>query len=103
MSECTTAPVLTVFAHRSPSVVICNKSKNIVFFFPCFRVSLSDTSRCETSPQEQLQSLLPKPCPLSQVDVSADRALLAGLELVRRNDFDPTHSLEVRYELFPGP
>lgn len=62
------------------------------------RVSLSDTSRCETSPQEQLQSLLPKPCPLSQVDVSADRALLAGLELVRRNDFDPTHSLEVRFK-----
>lgn len=35
--------------------------------------------------------------PLStQVEVGGDQALAAGLELVRRSDFDPAHTLSVR-------
>lgn len=30
------------------------------------------------------------------VEVSGDQVLLAGLDLVRRTDFDPTHALSVR-------
>lgn len=53
------------------------------------------------SPQELLQNLLPQLLPLSvQVQVGegvgGEEALAAGLELVRRPDFDPTHTLTVR-------
>lgn len=49
------------------------------------------------SPQELLQNLLPQLLPLSVVvEVGWDEALAAGLELVRRPDFDPTHTLTVR-------
>lgn len=55
------------------------------------------------SPQELLQNLLPQLLPLSvevQVEVGlgvgGEEALAAGLELVRRPDFDPTHTLTVR-------
>ncbi|XP_047466672.1 G2/M phase-specific E3 ubiquitin-protein ligase isoform X5 [Mugil cephalus] len=50
------------------------------------------------SAEELLQSLLPQLHPLSvQVEVSGDQALLAGLDLVRRPDFDPSHPLSVRF------
>uniref|UniRef100_A0A3Q2FLA8 G2/M-phase specific E3 ubiquitin protein ligase n=1 Tax=Cyprinodon variegatus TaxID=28743 RepID=A0A3Q2FLA8_CYPVA len=46
------------------------------------------------SAEELLQSLLPHQYPVStQVEVHGDQALSAGLELVRRADFDPMHSL----------
>lgn len=49
------------------------------------------------SPQEFLQALVPQLRPLSvQVEVFWDQALAAGVELVRRPDFDPTHTLSVR-------
>ncbi|XP_040915885.1 G2/M phase-specific E3 ubiquitin-protein ligase [Toxotes jaculatrix] len=60
------------------------------------------------SPEELLQALAPQLCPLSvQVEVSGYQALSAGLELVRRPDFDPTHTLSVRFKdekqpLFPS-
>lgn len=58
------------------------------------RSSLSLGSR---SPQELLQSLLPQLGPTSvEVEVCWEEALAAGLELVRRPDFDPTHTLTVR-------
>ncbi|XP_015248024.1 PREDICTED: G2/M phase-specific E3 ubiquitin-protein ligase [Cyprinodon variegatus] len=48
------------------------------------------------SAEELLQSLLPHQYPVStQVEVHGDQALSAGLELVRRADFDPMHSLSV--------
>ncbi|XP_075883846.1 G2/M phase-specific E3 ubiquitin-protein ligase [Nelusetta ayraudi] len=55
------------------------------------------------SPQELLQNLLPQLLPLSvqvQLGVGAggEEALAAGLELVRRPDFDPTHTLTVRFK-----
>ncbi|XP_069573817.1 G2/M phase-specific E3 ubiquitin-protein ligase [Brachyistius frenatus] len=51
------------------------------------------------SPEELLQSLVPQVLPLSvQVEVSGDQALSAGLDLVRRTDFDPTHTLSVRFK-----
>ncbi|XP_027891548.1 G2/M phase-specific E3 ubiquitin-protein ligase isoform X1 [Xiphophorus couchianus] len=59
---------------------------------PCTRVR-------PESPKELLRSLLPHSCPVSaQVEVHRDQALLAGLDLVRRTDFDPTHSLSVRFK-----
>uniref|UniRef100_A0A3B4ZHL7 G2/M-phase specific E3 ubiquitin protein ligase n=1 Tax=Stegastes partitus TaxID=144197 RepID=A0A3B4ZHL7_9TELE len=48
------------------------------------------------SPEELLQALLPQLCPLSvQVEVSGEEVLSAGLELVRRSEFDPTQVLSV--------
>ncbi|XP_008275350.1 G2/M phase-specific E3 ubiquitin-protein ligase [Stegastes partitus] len=50
------------------------------------------------SPEELLQALLPQLCPLSvQVEVSGEEVLSAGLELVRRSEFDPTQVLSVRF------
>lgn len=61
---------------------------------PPLRPALPVGSR---SPQEFLQALVPQLRPLSvQVEVSGDQALAAGVELVRRADFDPTHTLTVR-------
>lgn len=49
------------------------------------------------SPEELLQALVSQLHPVSvEVEVSGDRALSAGLDLVRRTDFDPTHALSVR-------
>lgn len=49
------------------------------------------------SPEELLQALAPQLRPVSvQVEVSEYQALSAGLDLVRRPDFDPTHTLSVR-------
>lgn len=49
------------------------------------------------SPEELLQSLVPQLHPPSvQVEVIGDQALSAGLNLVRRADFDPTQTLSVR-------
>lgn len=49
------------------------------------------------SPEELLQSLVPRLHPPSvQVEVIGDQALSAGLDLVRRADFDPTQTLSVR-------
>uniref|UniRef100_A0A8C4H7H2 G2/M-phase specific E3 ubiquitin protein ligase n=1 Tax=Dicentrarchus labrax TaxID=13489 RepID=A0A8C4H7H2_DICLA len=48
------------------------------------------------SPEDLLQALAAQLRPLSvQVEVRRDRALAAGVELVRRTDFDPTHTLSV--------
>ncbi|KAM4723343.1 G2/M phase-specific E3 ubiquitin-protein ligase isoform 2-T2 [Anableps anableps] len=59
---------------------------------PCARV------RSE-SPEELLTSLLPHCYPVSaQVEVHGDQALLAGLDLVRKANFDPMHSLSVRFK-----
>ncbi|KAG7233451.1 hypothetical protein INR49_007019 [Caranx melampygus] len=50
------------------------------------------------SPEELLQALLPQLRPLSvQVEVCGYQALLAGLDLVRKPDFDPTRSLSIRF------
>ncbi|XP_022067648.2 G2/M phase-specific E3 ubiquitin-protein ligase [Acanthochromis polyacanthus] len=50
------------------------------------------------SPEELLQVLLPQLRPLSvQVEVRGDEVLSAGLELVRRTDFDPSLVLSVRF------
>ncbi|XP_041827269.1 G2/M phase-specific E3 ubiquitin-protein ligase [Melanotaenia boesemani] len=60
------------------------------------------------SPEEFLQSLVPELHPVSiQVEVDGDQVLSAGLKLVRRADFDPTHTLSVRFKdekktAFPG-
>ncbi|XP_036927071.1 G2/M phase-specific E3 ubiquitin-protein ligase [Acanthopagrus latus] len=62
----------------------------------CKRPSLPVASG---SPKEILQALVPQLLPLSvQVEVSGDRALAAGVELVRRSDYDPTHTLSVRFK-----
>lgn len=51
------------------------------------------------SPEEILQSLVPRLHHSSvQVEVNGDQALSAGLDLVRRTDFDPTHLLSIRSE-----
>ncbi|XP_038585264.1 G2/M phase-specific E3 ubiquitin-protein ligase [Micropterus salmoides] len=51
------------------------------------------------SPEKFLQALAPQLRPLRvQVEVSGDQALSAGVELVRRADFDPTHTLSVRFK-----
>ncbi|KAM9356108.1 G2/M phase-specific E3 ubiquitin-protein ligase [Pholidichthys leucotaenia] len=51
------------------------------------------------SPEELVQSLVPQLYPNSvQLEVSGLQALSAGLELVRRADFDPTHTLSVRFK-----
>ncbi|KAK9534120.1 hypothetical protein VZT92_009189 [Zoarces viviparus] len=51
------------------------------------------------SPEEILQALGPQLGPLSmQVEVDGDQALSAGVELVRRPDFDPTRTLSVRFK-----
>ncbi|XP_042243967.1 G2/M phase-specific E3 ubiquitin-protein ligase [Thunnus maccoyii] len=51
------------------------------------------------SPEELLQALAPQLRPVGvQVEVRGDQALSAGLDLVRRTDFDPTHSLSVRFK-----
>ncbi|XP_035529471.1 G2/M phase-specific E3 ubiquitin-protein ligase [Morone saxatilis] len=51
------------------------------------------------SPEDLLQALAAQLRPLSvQVEVRRDRALAAGVELVRRTDFDPTHTLSVRFK-----
>lgn len=44
-----------------------------------------------------LRGLVHQLLPLSvQVEVSGRQALAAGVELVRRSDFDPAHTLNVR-------
>uniref|UniRef100_A0A3B3YY10 HECT domain-containing protein n=1 Tax=Poecilia mexicana TaxID=48701 RepID=A0A3B3YY10_9TELE len=54
------------------------------------------THETPDSPEELLRSLLSHPSPVSaQVEVHRDQALSAGLDLVRRTNFDPTHSLSV--------
>nr|XP_020442049.1 G2/M phase-specific E3 ubiquitin-protein ligase isoform X2 [Monopterus albus] len=51
------------------------------------------------SPEELLQALALQLRPLSvQVEVSRNLALSAGLDMVRRSDFDPTHTLSVRFK-----
>ncbi|XP_054469569.1 G2/M phase-specific E3 ubiquitin-protein ligase isoform X2 [Anoplopoma fimbria] len=51
------------------------------------------------SPEGILQALGPQLGPLSvQVEVDGDQALSAGVELVRRADFDPTRTLSVRFK-----
>lgn len=51
------------------------------------------------SPEELIRSLLPHSFPVStQLEVHGDQALLAGLELVRRANFNPMHSLSVRFK-----
>ncbi|GLD71854.1 G2/M phase-specific E3 ubiquitin-protein ligase [Lates japonicus] len=51
------------------------------------------------SPEELLQALAPQLRPISvQVEVNKYQALSAGLDLVRRPDFDPTHTLSVRFK-----
>ncbi|XP_056282143.1 G2/M phase-specific E3 ubiquitin-protein ligase isoform X3 [Pseudoliparis swirei] len=48
------------------------------------------------SPEGVLQALGPQRCPISvQVEVAGDQALSAGVELVRRPDFDPSLTLSV--------
>lgn len=60
----------------------------------CLRPSLPVGSG---SAEELLQALTPQLCPHSVVvEVSGDQVLSAGLDLVRRTDFDPTHALSVR-------
>ncbi|XP_039992979.1 G2/M phase-specific E3 ubiquitin-protein ligase isoform X1 [Xiphias gladius] len=62
----------------------------------CKRPSLPVTSG---SPEELLQALAPQLRPLGvQVEVSGYQALFAGLDLVRKPDFDPTHTLSVRFK-----
>uniref|UniRef100_A0A3Q3KAW1 PHD-type domain-containing protein n=1 Tax=Monopterus albus TaxID=43700 RepID=A0A3Q3KAW1_MONAL len=59
----------------------------------CVRPSLPVGSG---SPEELLQALALQLRPLSvQVEVSRNLALSAGLDMVRRSDFDPTHTLSV--------
>ncbi|XP_026194631.1 G2/M phase-specific E3 ubiquitin-protein ligase isoform X2 [Anabas testudineus] len=54
------------------------------------------------SPEELLQALTPQLRPHSiVVEVSGDQVLSAGLHLVRRTDFDPTHTLSVRSKDMP--
>ncbi|KAM3593985.1 uncharacterized protein V6R79_000255 [Siganus canaliculatus] len=51
------------------------------------------------SPEASLQALVPQLRPLSvQVEVCGDQVLAAGVELVRRPDFDPTCTLSVRFK-----
>ncbi|KAM7376450.1 hypothetical protein PAMP_006183 [Pampus punctatissimus] len=51
------------------------------------------------SPEELLQALAPQLRPPGvQVEVNGDQALSAGLDLVRRSNFDPTDSLSVRFK-----
>ncbi|KAF0043779.1 hypothetical protein F2P81_002937 [Scophthalmus maximus] len=51
-----------------------------------------------SSSEDLLQALAPQLRPLSvQVEVSGYQALLSGLDLVRRPDFDPALSLSVRF------
>lgn len=51
------------------------------------------------SPEELLQSLVSRLHHTSvQVEVNGDQALSAGLDLVRRTDFDPAHLLSIRSE-----
>lgn len=58
------------------------------------RPALAAASR---SSGEILGALVHQLRPLSvQVEVTGVQALAAGLELVRRSDFDPTHTLNVR-------
>ncbi|XP_029972907.1 G2/M phase-specific E3 ubiquitin-protein ligase [Salarias fasciatus] len=65
------------------------------------------SSKRSGSPLELLQSLVPKLRPLSvQVEVCEDQALRAGLDLVRRIDFDPACNLSIRFtgtKLTPVP
>ncbi|KAE8289557.1 G2/M phase-specific E3 ubiquitin-protein ligase [Larimichthys crocea] len=62
----------------------------------CKRPSVSVRSG---SSEELLQALASQLRPLSvQVEVSKGAALSAGVALVRRADFDPTHTLSVRFK-----
>ncbi|XP_028251337.1 G2/M phase-specific E3 ubiquitin-protein ligase [Parambassis ranga] len=62
----------------------------------CKRTSLPVRTE---SPEELLQALVSQLHPVSvEVEVSGDQALSAGLDLVRRTDFDPTHTLSVRFK-----
>lgn len=58
------------------------------------RPALASASR---SSADILRDLAHQLRPLSvQVEVSGVQALAAGVELVRRSDFDPAHTLNVR-------
>ncbi|XP_044022635.1 G2/M phase-specific E3 ubiquitin-protein ligase isoform X2 [Siniperca chuatsi] len=86
--------------HLSPihSSVSCKRYTNLTRLssVSCKRPSLPVGSG---SPEEFLQALAPQLRPLSvQVEVGGDQALSAGVELVRRADFDPTHTLSVRFK-----
>ncbi|XP_028293943.1 G2/M phase-specific E3 ubiquitin-protein ligase [Gouania willdenowi] len=57
----------------------------------------SSPDRC-VSPEHLLQSLVPKLLPPEvHVEVSSEQALKAGLDLLRRPGFDPTHLLSVSF------
>ncbi|CAJ1074868.1 G2/M phase-specific E3 ubiquitin-protein ligase [Xyrichtys novacula] len=51
------------------------------------------------SPEDLLQVLAPQLSPVTvQVEVDGDQVLSAGVELVRRADFDPTHTLSISFK-----
>uniref|UniRef100_A0A665TPK4 G2/M-phase specific E3 ubiquitin protein ligase n=1 Tax=Echeneis naucrates TaxID=173247 RepID=A0A665TPK4_ECHNA len=75
--------------HGNPDLIVC---------VPFVSSSLLGcvSSRMLGSPEELLQALATQLRPPSmQVEVSGVQALLAGLDLVRRPDFNPTHTLSV--------
>ncbi|RVE57674.1 hypothetical protein OJAV_G00218330 [Oryzias javanicus] len=67
----------------------------------CKRPILSEKSG---SPEELLQSLGPQLHPgIVQVEVDGDQALSAGLDLVRRADFNATHLVSVKFKNVQQP
>ncbi|KAK2892291.1 G2/M phase-specific E3 ubiquitin-protein ligase isoform X1 [Channa argus] len=63
------------------------------------RASLPALPAGSGSPEELLQALAPQLHPVCVVvEVSGDQALTAGLDLVRRTDFDPTNTLSIRFK-----
>uniref|UniRef100_A0A3Q0SYV2 G2/M-phase specific E3 ubiquitin protein ligase n=1 Tax=Amphilophus citrinellus TaxID=61819 RepID=A0A3Q0SYV2_AMPCI len=87
------------------SSISCKRYKRLTHLYPIteagfilmvtvsLRASLPERSG---SPKEILQSLVPQLHPPSvQVEVTGDQALAAGLDLVRRADFDPTQTLSI--------
>ncbi|KAF6732776.1 G2/M phase-specific E3 ubiquitin-protein ligase [Oryzias melastigma] len=67
----------------------------------CKRPILSEKSG---SPEELLRSLGPQLHPgIVQVEVDGDQALSAGLDLVRRADFNATHLLSVKFKNVQQP
>ncbi|XP_035467377.1 G2/M phase-specific E3 ubiquitin-protein ligase isoform X2 [Scophthalmus maximus] len=80
-------PRKSLLSKRRPSPIRSSVS--------CKRPSLPVTAG---SSEDLLQALAPQLRPLSvQVEVSGYQALLSGLDLVRRPDFDPALSLSVRF------
>uniref|UniRef100_A0A8C2XFB8 G2/M-phase specific E3 ubiquitin protein ligase n=1 Tax=Cyclopterus lumpus TaxID=8103 RepID=A0A8C2XFB8_CYCLU len=87
-----------------PGRVCCHDERSLLSLIdssmapPSLRPSLPVGSG---SPGRILQALAPQLCPLSvQVEVAGDQALSAGVELVRRPDFDP--SLTLSLTTFPS-